>query len=366
MATSTKYRPSLWTAGVSAWLLVWLAAAVVFFGRGNSLRSPHADWASHSPIALEMVGATHRTTGARLTKSIEKIRVGNRVHVELPVELRQAAVGDLDQVPDWDRFDHQIDPSHWRSVSLSMEGGDGDHFEIVLLRPLTWVQDTGAYPGASIHLVIPDQGLDGPADVLAVGPCPPIKPDGGRVVTGTYTHVRSNILRLHLDDADQPLEITNNHAIYSVDQQAFVHAEDLRVGEHLQGLNRLACITQVEALPGEQRVYNLEVHAEHVFHVTAEGVLVHNASAQTGSYTITFASGKQYHGKGPATRARASAARESAANGDPVSNIDWTPAANDRAAFIAEAQRIRNAGGLNPNNYNRINSPGERMLGGGS
>ena len=42
---------------------------------------------------------------------------------------------------------------------------------------------------------------------------------------------------------------------------------------------------------------------------------------------------------------------------------DFTPAANDVDAFVQEALRIRRDGGIkNPNNLNRINSPGEKIL----
>lgn len=38
-------------------------------------------------------------------------------------------------------------------------------------------------------------------------------------------------------------------------------------------------------------------------------------------------------------------------------------AANNREAFKDEARRIRKDGGVeNPNNYNKINSPGEKYL----
>ncbi|MEN9470396.1 MAG: hypothetical protein RL630_2129 [Verrucomicrobiota bacterium] len=48
---------------------------------------------------------------------------------------------------------------------------------------------------------------------------------------------------------------------------------------------------------------------------------------------------------------------------DPVVDKDFKPAANDREAFKDEARRIRADGGVeNPNNYNKINSPGEKLL----
>jgi RHS repeat-associated protein len=83
----------------------------------------------------------------------------------------------------------------------------------------------------------------------------------------------------------------------------------------------------------------------------------------SGSYTITFKSGKKYHGKGPSERAQTSARRINKTHGDAPSSVDWEPAPSHREGFKAEARRIRADGGVkNPDNYNKINSPGERQL----
>ena len=84
---------------------------------------------------------------------------------------------------------------------------------------------------------------------------------------------------------------------------------------------------------------------------------------QTGSYTITFESGKKYHGKGPTSRMEQSAREKAKEYADPVVNMDWPPSPTQKDAFIDEAKRIRADGGVkNPNNYNKINSPGEKYL----
>ena len=43
---------------------------------------------------------------------------------------------------------------------------------------------------------------------------------------------------------------------------------------------------------------------------------------------------------------------------------DWTPSANKADAFMDEARRMRKEEGIDEKygNYNRINSPGEKML----
>ncbi len=117
----------------------------------------------------------------------------------------------------------------------------------------------------------------------AIEPCPSISSGVGRVVTGTFTHVRGGILRIKLAGLAEPLGVTSNHSIYSADRLDFVPAGELRVGETLRNLDGDVRIESIEQLGTEERVYNLEIHGEHVFRVASSGVLVHNASGN--SYT---------------------------------------------------------------------------------
>jgi len=86
----------------------------------------------------------------------------------------------------------------------------------------------------------------------------------------------------------------------------------------------------------------------------------------TGSYTVTFESGKKYHGKGPESRMNKSATDKAKANNDPVKSKDFTPAKNDREAFKQESRRMdtdrvgNTPGHKNPNNYNKRASPGDK------
>ncbi|GHT96593.1 hypothetical protein AGMMS49545_21960 [Betaproteobacteria bacterium] len=108
------------------------------------------------------------------------------------------------------------------------------------------------------------------------------------------------------------------------------------------------------------KAYNLEVANAHTFFVGEDGVAVHNGN---GSYTCFFKSGKKYHGKGDRTRAKDSANRISKNHKDELDHIDWADSENTKNSFMDEARRIRDDGGVtNPNNYNKINSPGEKYL----
>ena len=76
--------------------------------------------------------------------------------------------------------------------------------------------------------------------------------------------------------------MTSNHSIYSSDRLDFVPAGELRVGETLRNLDGDVRIESIEQLGTEERVYNLEIHGEHVFRVASSGVLVHNSSGAEG------------------------------------------------------------------------------------
>ena len=83
----------------------------------------------------------------------------------------------------------------------------------------------------------------------------------------------------------------------------------------------------------------------------------------SGSYTIKFKSGKEYHGKGSFNRARKSADIKHKKYNDPPKKVEWKPAKNERQAFINEHKRIEKGGGINNSkNYNKINSPGKKLL----
>lgn len=102
-------------------------------------------------------------------------------------------------------------------------------------------------------------------------------------------------------------------------------------------------------------VFNLEVANAHTFFVGVDGVLAHNGF---GSYTIHYADGTRYHGKGDRSRANQSATEHS--NGHWI-KIDWTPSIDDFDSFRDEEKRIREDGGVdNKNNHNKRNSPGHK------
>jgi hypothetical protein len=173
-------------------------------------------------------------------------------------------------------------------MTVRHPGGRGS--EIILLRPLEWIEATGATEGRPIELNLEEQGLSGPALVLSVAPCPRIEAGPGDVVTGTFKHFTDSVLWLRVEGVQDPIGITSNHPVYSVDRTQFVPAESLQRGDLLQLLDGTGRLQDVQVGSSTQAVFNLEVNSSHVFRVSAAGVLVHNTSPpprrkQGGKYT---------------------------------------------------------------------------------
>jgi hypothetical protein len=136
----------------------------------------------------------------------------------------------------------------------------------------------GAKEGSDIDLDLPELGAVGKAHVLSVGPCPDIKPGEGRVLTGTFAHPPTErIIDVCLAACDVPITCTENHLFWSEDRGEFVPASQLEAGEQVGTADgSTSAITSITNHPGSRRVYNLEVHVEHVYLVSSLGVLVHN------------------------------------------------------------------------------------------
>jgi hypothetical protein len=178
----------------------------------------------------------------------------------------------------------EIEPSQWRRLVLHMEKEPGDRLDMELLRPLTWVESTGASAAETIALDIPEMHVQGPAYVQFVGPCPHLAPRPSprhHLVTGTFVHSAANIIGLHVKGLAEPIRCTDNHPFWSEDRQEFVQAGSLQPDERLltahgesYSLERL--IACEESVP----VYNIEVQNQHTYFVSNLGLLAHNAGVK--------------------------------------------------------------------------------------
>lgn len=157
------------------------------------------------------------------------------------------------------------------------------------------------------------------------------------------------------------IRATRSHPFWIESKQDWVETADLKSGMVVRLENgHSAAITNVAMidLQQPQPTYNFEVAVNHDYFVSGLHVLVHNGE---GSYTITFASGRQYVGKGDLSRMADSAARLSAQTGDRVVITNWTPANGTVDSFVQEEMRMRAAGGPGGSTYNKINSPGNNI-----
>ena len=217
---------------------------------------------------------------------IEQLQVGDRVLANAPTE-------EVDL-----QFGTDIVPTDWRKVTLQAPKRDGSTADVILLRPLTWLneqrQSGTSFPtestltdgeplesfhnlvGGTVFISVPECGIDGHAQVLAIEPCPEILPGEGRVITGTFRHQVSASISLSIAGQAEPILCTGNHPFWSEDRHDFVRADSLQPNETLRTTTGTTTVTSLSHIPGSTPVYNLEVHGTHVYHVGTSGVLVHN------------------------------------------------------------------------------------------
>ena len=254
---------------------------------------------------------------------IEQIQVGDRVLAESPTGEEDTAFGS------------DIIPSEWRKLTLRAPKRDGTVAEVVLLRPLTWLneqrsgrsrlpsgtfaarrtnarhlsdelgidfgttnalngRDTSRNParqagptvesqtvedmvGGTVFISVPECGIDGNAQVLAIDACPAIPSGSGRVVTGTFLHQARSTITLTIAGQSEPIECTGNHPFWSEDRQTFVRADSLQPNEILRTATGLTTVESWTPDLNPTPVYNIEVHGAHVYHVGISGVVVHNS-----------------------------------------------------------------------------------------
>ncbi len=259
------------------WLLGWLSLGV-WFGFGRQWQREHPATAHAAPANRSVEATTIKPEAVAKSPRIEAVaisemRVGDQVPAENPTGEKDFEFGDT------------VDSATWRKITLLASKSDGSTADVELLRPIDWFDDLQATAGGTIELELAELGIEGPAKVLAIEPCPPVQHNRAfRIVTGTFKHHAGKIIELHLDGIDEPIGTTPNHPFWSVDRQAFVNASDLQPNEQLLGFDGLVRVLKLVELSDPEPVYNLEVQCDHVYHVAKDGVLVHNAYAETWLY----------------------------------------------------------------------------------
>ncbi len=153
----------------------------------------------------------------------------------------------------------------------------------LLLRDCAWLKDNHAYVGGTVWLNMPEMGVEGLAEVLAIEPCPPLEEGEGRLVTGTFRHTSGEVYDLKLESESNPIGVTATHPFWSVDREEWISAIDLEIGETLKTLEGTTVVESFEKRGDSEPVYNIEVSEDHIYRVGESAVLVHNASVPTDS-----------------------------------------------------------------------------------
>jgi hypothetical protein len=244
------------------------AIATILFGIGGLLLLPRDAPPSTSPAPPEVSLVTHQSSHSHDGVDfipIKSIRVGQRVWVA------EDAPGDGDL-----EFGEDVVPAQWHKMVLRCPKRDGTTAHVEMLRPARWLAERDVAAGGTVDIDVPECGISGRADVLAVEACPPIAPGAGRVVTSTFHHQAVTTIDIIIDGMDEPIGSTPNHPIWSETKQQFVRADALQPGEQVRTLTGLAQVVAIAPRGPPEPVYNLEVQVDHLFHVGTSGVLVHN------------------------------------------------------------------------------------------
>lgn len=168
----------------------------------------------------------------------------------------------------------------WRYIDLSLTKPDGSKARLSVARPLWWLEATGAKPGATIDLAMHEAGVEGAAVVLRIRTCDADSREGDSkygLVIGTIEHHNAVVLDLTFDgDSPQSLGVTASHPLYSFDRDDWIPAGELEIDEQVLTISGAAELTAKVDRPGRHTVYNIEVHRDHAYHVTQDGLLAHN------------------------------------------------------------------------------------------
>lgn len=219
------------------------------------------------------------------------------------IRIHQRVIGRNPEISDAEReLFEDPDVENSRLITLVMQKPDGGRLDIQLSRDLGWIEEYGVEVGATIDLDLAELGAEGPAEVVAIEPAPPLEAGNDPVVTGTFKHTVRMLVDLHVDGLSEPIGVTSNHPFWSIDRQEFIPAGDLRVGERVHAQDHALTVLRAIARSATKPVYNLETDEEHVYCVCEAGILVHNTCGEKRKYLTYIADdldnpGKKYIGR---------------------------------------------------------------------
>ena len=205
--------------------------------------------------------------------SIQELQIGQRV-----ITFTESERAQFGRTPET-----SIVPPLWRVVTIHIDYPNGQSVRSSMLRSVDWIEDYGAHVGGSVFLDMPEMGVEGEAQVLAIKPCPLLEAGEGRLVTATFQHEGGTTYDLHLEGEIDSIGVTALHPIWSVDRRAWVAPVDFDREERVKGVTTSPRVTQVTRRATSETVFNIEVEGEHVYRIGAAKLLVHNASVNSCS-----------------------------------------------------------------------------------
>jgi len=226
------------------------------------------------PVPDGTAGSSLATLPATRTLAIRDVPLGCRVLAGNP------------RPEEFDNTWPEPEQATWVTLGLALVKADGTPVKAEFLRPREWVERLGLSVGGLLPVGVSELDIDCEAIVTSITPCPKIAQGEGRVVTGRFvTRDAGNLVTVALENGTE-IRATDVHPVWSVDREEWVPAGELEPGELVDTLASPVAVHAVDRLESALDVYNIEVHGEHVFRVTAEGVLVHNAGPAFHHYAV--------------------------------------------------------------------------------
>lgn len=168
----------------------------------------------------------------------------------------------------------------WRYIDVEIAKADGSIAKISMARPLWWMEAMHVAKNSFIKMNLQEAGIEGSARVLDIRDCDVDSreaPENMNIVIGKIEHANAIVFDLIFDgDTSNPLGVTANHPLYSIDRHGWLPAGELKIDEKVETVDGTATLTGKSCRPGRHTVYNLEVHRSHAYYVSKKGVLAHN------------------------------------------------------------------------------------------
>lgn len=253
---------------------VLLSGMPLFPSIDNELWSNASEWFLQHNDDVELEPSRLQTE-KRLLIPIQDVPLGARVPTKNPRPWEVATTPEPDS-------------NTWAKISLWIERNDGGFVDVEIIRPRIWIEANGIAAGRLLPLNLPELQVSGHAVVTALGPCPLIARGEGSVITARFAtreiHIVASVEIAGHDGRRETITGTTIHPVWSADRQDWVPLGELVEGEVLEGLDGFAVVQRITITRSPQKVYNIEVHDEHVFQVGILSVLVHNTVGCFGSY----------------------------------------------------------------------------------